>query len=116
MEELRIGITCGDLNGIGMEVIIKTFMDARMAQVCTPVIYGSSKALSYHRKAINALDFAYNTIRSVEVAAHRKVNILNCWEEEVKIDLGTATDVSGKYAFKALEVATSDLAAGKIDA
>ena len=116
LENFKIGITTGDLNGVGIEVIIKTFMDARMLQDCTPIIYGSSKTMSFHRKALNANDFNYNTIRNVEAAAHKKVNLINCWEEEVKIDLGLATDISAKYAYKSLEAAGLDLAKKKIDA
>jgi 4-hydroxythreonine-4-phosphate dehydrogenase len=112
----RVGITIGDPNGVGPEVIIKAFLDTRMLQVCTPVIYGSSKTISFHRKALNVAELNYNTIKSAEALVHRKLNVINCWEEDIKIDLGQPTEVSGKYAYKALESAVSDLSAGKIDA
>jgi 4-hydroxythreonine-4-phosphate dehydrogenase len=112
----KIGITIGDTNGIGAEVIIKTFLDNRMLQICTPVIYASSKTISHHRKALNIPEFNYNPIKNVEALLAKKINVVNCWEEEIKIELGVATAESGKYALKSLELATADLAADKIDA
>lgn len=112
----KIGITLGDINGIGPEVIIKTFTDTRMLQVCTPVIYGSSKAISFHRKALDHQEFNYNTIRGIKEVIARKVNLINCWEEEAKIDLGVPTTIAGAYAFKALETAVGDLQKGFVDA
>lgn len=112
---MKIGITTGDINGIGLEVIIKTFLDARMLQSCTPIIYTSSKTISFHRKTLNANDFNYNTIRNADAAIAKKINVVNCWEEEIKIDLGQPTETSAKYAFKSLEAATADLARKKID-
>ena len=111
----RIGITIGDPNGIGIEVIIKTFLDNRMLQVCTPVIYGSAKVISFHRKALNIAEFNYNTIKTADALIPRKVNLLSCWEEDIKIDFGQPTDVSGSYAVKSLEMAANDLADGKLD-
>jgi 4-hydroxythreonine-4-phosphate dehydrogenase len=112
----RIGITLGDPNGIGPEVIIKTFLDNRMLQVCTPVIYGSSKAISFYRKSLNIQEFNYNSLKSIDALIPRKLNVLNCWEEDIKIDPGLGNEISGKYALKALEAAVNDLAARKIDA
>jgi 4-hydroxythreonine-4-phosphate dehydrogenase len=113
---IRIGISIGELAGVGPEVIMKTFSDTRMLQVCTPVIYGSSKAISFHRKALNIQDFNYNTIRNIGEIIPRKLNLINCWEEEIKIEIGTASTLTGGYAYKALQAATADLAAGHIDA
>ena len=113
---IRIGISIGEVNGVGPEVVMKTFSDTRMLQVCTPVIYGSAKTLSFHRKALNIQDFNYNTVRNVKEIISRKVNLLNCWEEEIKIEIGIASKLTGPYAFKALENATNDLANGYIDA
>jgi 4-hydroxythreonine-4-phosphate dehydrogenase len=78
---IRVGISIGDLNGIGPEVIIKTFMDTRMTQLCTPIIYGSSKAISAHRKALNLTEFNFNTIHGINELIYKKVNLLNCWNE-----------------------------------
>lgn len=112
----KIGITIGDVNGIGIEVIMKTFMDARMLQTCIPVIYGSSKVVSYHRKALNLNEFNYNQIRFIIEANNKKVNLVNCWEEEIKIDLGKPNPAMGKYALKSLQAASKDLLDKKIDA
>lgn len=111
-----IGITCGDLNGIGLEVIIKTFSDIRVLTSCTPIIYCSSKAISTHRKILQANDFNYQTIKDASAAIDRKVNLINCWDEEVKIELGTANAELAKYAVKSLECASADLLKGAIHA
>ena len=115
-DNFRIAITTGDLNGIGMEVMIKTLMDNRVFQNCTPVIYGSSKVLSFYRKVMNANDFNYNTAKSADTIIPKKVNVLNCWEEDVKIEPGLMTDISAKYAFRSFELATADLQSGRVDA
>lgn len=115
-EKVKIGISIGDINGVGPEVIIKTFMDPRMLDFCTPIIYGSSKILSYHQKTIDAPDFNWNTISKVENANPLKINIIDCWQEEVAISFGQSTSEAGKYAFKSLECASIDLFDGKIDA
>jgi 4-hydroxythreonine-4-phosphate dehydrogenase len=112
----RVGITIGDPNGVGPEVIIKAFLDNRMLQVCSPVIYGSSKVISHYRKLLNIAELNYNSIKGAESLLHRKLNVLNCWEEDIRTEPGQPTEISGKYALKALEHAASDLAAGKIDA
>ena len=111
-----IGITLGDVNGIGPEVVIKTLLDNRISDYCTPVVYGSPKIITYWKKAINHPDFNINIIKSIDQVHHKKANILVCWEEEVEIKPGEVTEVGGKYAFKSLEVATKDLKAGHIHA
>ncbi len=113
---IKIGISMGDVNGIGPEVLIKALSDNRMTQVCTPVIYGNGKVISQFRKAINLQEFNYNTIRSVQEIIPRKVNLINCWEDELKIEIGKASTLTGPYAMKALQSATSDLAGGFLDA
>jgi 4-hydroxythreonine-4-phosphate dehydrogenase len=113
-EKVKVGITIGDVNGVGPEVIIKTFSDNRMHQVCTPVIYGSTKAISYHRKTLNNTEFNFTTIKNVSEINPKRINLINCWEEEIKIDLGQASPVAGKYAFTALQSACKDLAEGHI--
>jgi 4-hydroxythreonine-4-phosphate dehydrogenase len=111
----KIGVTLGDFNGVGPEIIIKAFTDTQMLQVCTPVIYGSSKVISFYRKTLNIAEFNYNTIRGSKEIIHRKVNVINCWDEEVKIDPGEPSAVAGQYAFRALDQATGDLQQGLID-
>ncbi|MEO5570693.1 MAG: 4-hydroxythreonine-4-phosphate dehydrogenase PdxA [Bacteroidia bacterium] len=113
--KIKVGITIGDPNGIGLEVILKTFSDPVMLQVCTPIIYGSSKVLSFHRKALGINEFNYSTIRYHSEINSKKVNLINCWEEEVKIELGKPSETGGKYAFKSLEAGCKDLAEKKID-
>lgn len=116
VNKIRVGITTGDINGIGIEVIMKTFLDNRMLQICTPVIYGSSKTISYHRKALNINEFNYNPIRTVDSIIDKKINVVNCWEEEIKIELGQATEVSAQYSLKSLVATIDDLLKGKLDA
>ncbi|MDR0802665.1 4-hydroxythreonine-4-phosphate dehydrogenase PdxA [Fluviicola sp.] len=112
---IRIGISIGDVNGIGPEVVIKSLADNRLLLDCTPIIYASSKTISFHKKALNEPEFNYQTCKTANEAVNRKINIINVWNEEVQFDLGKGTEASGKYAFLSLERATEDLAAGKID-
>jgi len=115
MQKVRVGITIGDINGIGPEVIIKSVYPAEVLDFCTPVIYGSSKVVSYHKNIVQAEDFAYQSLQTAERPNPRKVNVINCWEESVNINLGRATEESGKYAYIALDRAVRDLKAGLID-
>jgi 4-hydroxythreonine-4-phosphate dehydrogenase len=112
---IRVGISIGDINGIGPEIIIKSLIDPRILLDCTPIIYGSTKTLSYHKKALGEQQFSYQTCKTAEEALNKKINVVNVWNEEVNFDLGTATETGGKLAFMALEKATEDLASGKID-
>lgn len=116
MEKIKVGISIGDVNGIGLEVIIKTLSDAAILNYCTPIVYGHTKVVSFHKRTIAAHDFNFNVISNPAEAAPRKANIINCWDEDVKIDLGQSNEVGGKYAFISLERATNDLLSGHIDA
>ena len=111
-----IGITIGDINGIGVEVIIKTLSDNRITKLFTPVIYGSSKIISYYRKSLKAEQFNYNQIKHLDQLDPHKINVLNCWEENVTIQVGSITAEGGKYAYMSLKAATDDLLEGSIDA
>lgn len=115
-QKARIGISVGDINGIGIEVIIKTLMDPRIYEFCTPIVYGSVKTTSYHKKLLGIQEFNFQVIRNAGEANLRKPNLINCWEEEVKIELGNDTALGGKYALKSLEAAMEDLLGGKLDA
>ena len=115
-EKIKVGISVGDINGIGMEVIIKTFRDARMLEICTTIVYGSLKTSSFHRKALNINDFSFNKIKNPKEANAKKANLIECWQDDVEITLGQSTENGGKYALASLEAATADLAAGSIDA
>ncbi|MES2588857.1 MAG: 4-hydroxythreonine-4-phosphate dehydrogenase PdxA [Bacteroidota bacterium] len=112
---IRVGITIGDTNGIGPEIIIKTLRDNRILQDFIPIIYGSTKTMAHHKKAINDDEFVYQSCKTASEAVPKKVNIVNVWQEEIKFDLGISTEIGGKYAFLALEKATEDLASNKID-
>ena len=113
-DKIIVGISIGDLNGIGVEVILKTFEDKRMLDFCTPVLFGATKAISYHKKALN-LETPVHGITSINQLTHNKINVLNIWKEEVKIELGEATKESGNFAFKSLEASVEHLKENKID-
>ena len=112
--KIRVGITHGDINGIGYEVILKTFSDATMLELCTPVVYGSPKVAAYHRKAMD-IPTNFTIITSAEEALDDRVNILNCVEDELKVELSKPTREGGKAALDALEKALSDYREGAID-
>lgn len=114
-EKIRIGITQGDPNGIGLEVIIKTFMDPQMLEICTPVLFGSQKTFSHHRKSVN-VEMRFNPIRNVESAVPKQFNILNVYEEDIPVDFGTSTQIGGKYSLKSIEMACEAVEQNKIDA
>lgn len=112
---IRVGISVGDINGIGPEIIIKALRDNRLLLDCTPIIYASAKTMSFHKKNIHESDFNYQTCKSATEAINRKINLVNCWNDEIAFELGKGTETSGKYAYLSLEKATEDLASGKID-
>ncbi len=115
-DKIKIGISIGDVNGIGLEVIIKSLAEQVILDYCTIIVYGHTKIASYHRKALGMSDFVFNLINEPNLANPKKVNMINCWEEDVKIELGVANETGGKYALLSLEKATDDLLNGKIDA
>lgn len=112
---VRVGISIGDINGIGPEVIMKSLNDNRMLVDCTPIIYGSTKVFSFFKKELEEQDFIYQAAESAEKAIKGKVNVVNIWEGEIEFNLGHPSEKSGNYAFESLERATQDLASGKID-
>lgn len=113
---MKIGISVGDINGIGLEVIMKTFSNHDMLELCTPVIYCGTKTMAYHKKALNMNDFSYNGIRSIEQIAMKRVNMVHTWEDEAEIRFGEENETGGKYALLSLEAAVKDLKEGTIDA
>lgn len=115
-DKLKVGISIGDINGIGLEVIIKTLADNRILDFFTPIVYGNTKVASFHRKSIGINDFSFNVINSPDQAHDKRPNMINCWQEDVKISLGESNETGGKYAFLSLERATEDLINKKIDA
>ena len=115
MDKLKIGITHGDINGIGYEVILKTLEDNRLTELCTLIVYGSPKVAAYHRKLTDT-NINLNLIGKPADANPSRVNIINCCGDEVKVDLGKSTPTAGEASFAALERATQDLKEGEIDA
>ncbi|MCF6213378.1 MAG: 4-hydroxythreonine-4-phosphate dehydrogenase PdxA [Flavobacteriaceae bacterium] len=112
--KIRLGISIGDLNGIGIEVILKTFEDLRMLDFCTPIIFGSTKTLSYH-KSVLELRNSIQGISQVSNPVPHKLNLLNVWQEMVDINLGQSSEVAGKYAYLSLKKATEALKNNDID-
>src|SRR6478736_9015842 len=115
-EKPIIGISLGDFNGIGPEVILKTVVEPHILKICTPVIYGSYKIFAKYKKLIPTEELVFNSVKSIDQINTKKVNIITCWEEDFEIQPGTPTAESGKCAFLALSKATEDAVAGKIDA
>lgn len=113
---IRIGISQGDINGIGYEVIMKTLKDPRILEMCTPIIYGSPKVAAYHRKALNIHDISFNHIRTTKEAHPKRINIINCIDENIRVELGKSSHDAGQASYEALERATNDLSKGYIDA
>lgn len=116
MDKIRIGITIGDVNGIGPEVMIKTLENEKILDMCTPVIYASAKVMSYHRNVANSDSFNFKTVSDMKRLYRDKINLVNCWTDNVTINLGKTTQEGGKYALLSLEKALEDLKNGSIDA
>jgi len=112
---VRVGITHGDLNGIGYETIIKSLYDQRVLDGITPIVYGVSKVASYHRKVMDMSDFNFNLVKGADAANPKRPNIVNITEEEVKIDIGKSTELAGNLAYQALEKVLEDLEKGHLD-
>lgn len=113
-EKPVIGITCGDINGIGTEIVVKTLSDNRILEYCTPVFFGSNKLINFYRKALPEANFNWQNIKELNRLNIKQVNICNCWEEDVVIQPGQLNDTGGKYAVKSLMSATAALKKGEI--
>lgn len=112
--KIRVGITHGDVNGVGYEVILKTFEDPTMFELCTPIVYGSPKVAAYHRKAIDS-PTNFSIINSATEAQGGRLNLVNCIEDEVKVELGRPSQEAGQAALIALEKALEEYKEGLID-
>ena len=112
--KIRVGITQGDINGIGYEIIFKTFENPEMFDICTPIVFGSPKAAAYHRKALE-MEITYNAIEKATDAQAGKLNIVNCNNDELHIELGSSSAEAGLAAFQALEKAVEAYKNGEID-
>ncbi|HUX94641.1 MAG TPA: 4-hydroxythreonine-4-phosphate dehydrogenase PdxA [Bacteroidales bacterium] len=117
MEKKNIlaGISQGDINGIGYEVIIKALSDPIMNEICTTVVYGSPKVAAYHRKALNINNFSFNNVRSAEEAHVHKSNMINCLDDNTRVELGKSTPQGGEAALISLERAVTDIMNNKLD-
>lgn len=111
-----LGFTIGDINGIGPELFMKTFSDERLLSICTPVVYAHGKIFGYYRKFLNFNQFNYTQIFNVSEAREGKINVLNCWDEEVEVNPGQVTENGGKYALISLRAAVEDWKTDAIDA
>ena len=112
---IKVGISHGDINGIGYEVILKAFADMRLAELCIPIVYGSQKVAMYHRKAMELQPVQFNQIPDTRTAVANRLNIINCTDENARVEFGQSTTVAGESAFASLERATEDLRRGFID-
>ncbi len=113
---IKVGITHGDINGIGYEIILKTLSDQRIFEICTPVLYGSPKVAAYHRKALDMENISFHNVRSAEEATARKASIINCVDDEIRVELGKSTPAAGEASRAALMKAVDDLKNNRIQA
>jgi 4-hydroxythreonine-4-phosphate dehydrogenase len=113
-QKIRVGITQGDINGVGYEVILKTFADPAMLELCTPIIYGSPKIAAYHRKSLS-LSANFSIVTSASEAAYNKLSIVNCTDDEIKVEFSKSDAEAGKAALDALEKAIEEYKVGLID-
>ena len=113
-DKIKVGISVGDVNGIGIEVILKTFKDKRMLDFCTPILFGSSKVISFYKKEV-APNMQIQTISDVKQVVDGKVNVVNVWKDEVSITPGQSNETGGKHAFLSLQSAVNGLKSGNVD-
>lgn len=111
-----IGFTCGDINGIGIELIIKSLHDNRILDIYTPVVFASNKCINFYRKSLPEINFVYTSSKDLSRLNTKQVNVYNCWEEDVSITPGLLNDIGGKYALISLQQATSALKDGHLHA
>ncbi len=111
-----IGISVGDLNGIGIEIIIKTFSDNRILELCTPIIFGSNRVINFYKKSIPDINLNYVSIKEISKINPKQVNIFTLWEEEIEIQPGQMTETGGKYGVQSLQAAVKALKEKTIDA
>jgi 4-hydroxythreonine-4-phosphate dehydrogenase len=116
MEKPIIGITTGDINGIGPELIIKTLSDNRILDLCTPIVFSSNKVINYYRRIVADHNLVFHSTKEIDKLNPKQVNVFNCWEEEVSIQPGALTETGGKYAVRSLQVAVQCLKDGQLDA
>ena len=114
IENIVVGISIGDLNGIGAEIVLKTFEDPRMLDFCTPVIFASIKTMAFFKSHFKS-EINFHSINNIDQLALGKVNVFNCWSEPVKIEFGIENKKIGEYAIKSLYASVNALKNGEID-
>ncbi|MAU71215.1 MAG: 4-hydroxythreonine-4-phosphate dehydrogenase PdxA [Pseudozobellia sp.] len=114
-DKIKLGISIGDINGIGCEVILKTFEDPRMLEFCTPIIYASNKTIAFQKKELG-IDVTYHGIQNASKALDGKINVVNVWKEVPMVKFGDSNEEGGKYAIKSLRAAVESLKNNEIDA
>jgi 4-hydroxythreonine-4-phosphate dehydrogenase len=112
----RIGITLGEPNGIGPEVVLKSLLDHRITEQFIPVLYGSGRAIAYYKKQLNIEEFNYSQVRQRGQYAPKQVNVVNCWDENLEINPGKISKETGKASLDALQKACEDLKENHLDA
>jgi len=115
-KKLRIGITHGDINGIGCEVILKSLNDARILELFTPVIYSSPKVIAYYRKALSLNNLNTHSVRTADEAHDERINVVNCLNDEVRVEMGKSTQQGGEAALASLRAAVAEIKNGWLDA
>jgi 4-hydroxythreonine-4-phosphate dehydrogenase len=115
MEKVKVGITLGDINGISPEVVLKALSNEKILDYCTPIIYGSSKVLAYHKNIVDLNNLSFQPLSDATGPSESKINVINCWQESANIELGKLTVDGGKHAYIALDRAVRDIEAGHID-
>ena len=113
-DNIKVGISIGDINGIGLEVILKTFTDKRMLELCTPILFGSIKLLSHFKKE-RFSNIQLHGISNLDQIQDGKINVFNVWNEEVALSIGESNEVGGKYAFRSLQASVEALKSEQID-
>ncbi len=111
-----VGISLGDFNGIGPEVIMKTLADARISKLCIPVVYGNYKIFAKYKRLIDLEEMSFHSIKNISELFPKKPNLITCWEEDYEITPGKVTPEAGKCAFISLQKVTEDVLAGNLDA
>ena len=112
--KIRVGISVGDINGVGIELILKTFEDKRMLELCTPVVFASDKVVSFYKKNLS-LPIQTFSVQDYAKIADEKLNVFKAWDGDAKIEIGTPTEVSGQKAYQSLAKATEALKEGHVD-
>ncbi|OIQ39631.1 MAG: 4-hydroxythreonine-4-phosphate dehydrogenase PdxA [Bacteroidetes bacterium MedPE-SWsnd-G1] len=113
-DKIKVGISLGDINGIGIEVILKAFNDKRMLDFCTPILFGSSKVVSFYKKEVSP-NIQIQVISDIKQVVDGKVNVLNVWKEDVEVSPGHSNEIGGKYSFLSLQSAVKSLKEGFVD-